>query len=259
MSGPWCPLTALLQVTRDPKSVGRISHVGIIPEAGRRTQIFSRAVERASPQHPKPTLSREPRRTILGRAAIIIVPAILHPLRRVACGVVKTIGVRLIRTDRRRLLRSAGIALPAVRLAGAHVAAPPIGGVRPTSGGIFPFGFARQPISLSRFLRKPSHEGLRIEPADIDDRTVASSPFPILGAMLAAPIGDAHVPLIECYFVSANGKRLRDRDPVRRVFVFGRGAHIERPGWHHQHLNAALTIAENVACLRAGRRRGGSR
>ena len=90
MSGPCRLSTASLQLTNDTKSIRRISYVGIIPEAGRRTQIFCGTVERAAAQHAKAALTGEPRRAVLGSAAIIIVPAILHPLRRIARGVKKT-------------------------------------------------------------------------------------------------------------------------------------------------------------------------
>src|SRR3981081_4294614 len=206
MSGPCCPLPASLQLTNDAKSVRGISHIGIVPEAGRRPQVPCGTVECTATQHPKPALSRDPRRAVLGGAAIIIVPAILHPLRGIACGIVQAEGVGLVRPDRRGLLGRARVALPAVRLAGAHVPAPPIWAVRSAPGGVFPFGFAWQPVGLSGFLRKPGHKRLGIEPADIDDRAVAASPFPVVGPMLATAIGDASVPLVERHLVSANGK-----------------------------------------------------
>lgn len=96
MSGPCSPLIALLQLPNDSKSIRRISHVRIIPEAGRGTQVFRRAIERAPAQDPEPTLPREPWRAILGGAPIVIVPAVLHPLSRIACGVVQTEGIRLV-------------------------------------------------------------------------------------------------------------------------------------------------------------------
>jgi len=81
--------------------------------------------------------------------------------------------------------------------------------------------------------------------------------IPVVGPMLATAIGDAGVPLVERHLVFAYGKRFCDRDPVRRVLVFGCGAHVERAGRHHQHLDATLTIAENVARLGSARRRRG--
>ena len=55
--------------------------------------------------------------------------------------------------DGGRPLRLASIALPAVRLTGAHVSSPPVRSVRSGAGGVFPFRFGGKPIGLAGLLR----------------------------------------------------------------------------------------------------------
>src|SRR5262249_32157 len=96
------------------------------------------------------TLTAHPSRAVMRGATIIVVPAIFHPLGHVSCGVVKAEAIGLERPDRGRPLRLASIALPAVRLTGAHVASPPVRGARSGAGGVFPFPFPRKPLGLPR-------------------------------------------------------------------------------------------------------------
>src|SRR5690348_11678648 len=87
---------------------------------------LKRDVERTTAQYMQATLTAHPSRAVIGRATIIVIPAIFHPLGHIACGVEKAETIGLERPDRGRSLRLAGIALPAVRLTGAHVASPPV-------------------------------------------------------------------------------------------------------------------------------------
>src|SRR4051812_24924894 len=86
----------------------------------------------------------------------------------------------------------------------------------PTSMGYSFRHVLRIPIRLrsaadrfAPFLRQPRGERLGIEPTDIDDRTVASSPFSIVGPVLATAVGDASIPLVERHLVSADGEGFR--------------------------------------------------
>src|SRR5262245_54291558 len=99
------------------------------------------------------TLTASPSRAVVGRATIIVIPAIFHPLGHIACGVEKAESIRLERPDRGRSLRLASIALPAVCLTGAHLASPPVRGIRSGAGGVFPFRFGGKPIGLASLLR----------------------------------------------------------------------------------------------------------
>src|SRR5262249_26033649 len=110
-------------------------------------------VERTAAQYMHATLTAHPSRAVMRGATIIVVPAIFHPLGHVACGVVKAEAIGLERPDRRRPLRLARLALPAVRLAGARGASPPVRGVGSGAGGVFPFCFRGKPIGLAGLLR----------------------------------------------------------------------------------------------------------
>src|SRR5262245_48025847 len=99
------------------------------------------------------TLTAHPSRALIRGATIILRPAVFHPPGHVACGVVKAEPIGLERPDGGRPLRLASIALPAVRLTGAHVASPPVRGARSGAGGVFPFRFGGKPIGLAGFLR----------------------------------------------------------------------------------------------------------
>src|SRR5262245_46000474 len=98
------------------------------------------------------TLTAHPSHAVTRRATIIVIPAIFHPLGHIACGVVKAERIGLERADRRRFLRLAGTALPAVRLTGAHVASPPVRSIRSGAGGVFPFRLGGKPIGLAGLL-----------------------------------------------------------------------------------------------------------
>src|SRR5262249_23901284 len=140
----------------------------------------------------------------------------------------------------------------AIRLLGADVAAPPIGRIDAAARGIFPLRLGRQPIGLAGLLRQPGHECLGVEPADIDDRPVAASPFAVVGPVLAAAFLDALVPFVERDLRAADGERLVELHHVNRALVFRRRSHLERAGGDYDELAAIIAIAEDVAGL--GRR-----
>src|SRR5262249_17496158 len=98
----WRSLAALLQLAQHAEAVGGEPPVGIIPETGWRTQVRGLAVVRAATQPPQAALSRRPGRAVGRSAAVIVVPAILHPFRRVAGGVEQAERIGLVRAGRKR-------------------------------------------------------------------------------------------------------------------------------------------------------------
>src|SRR5262245_32679510 len=147
------PPMQLRQLPYHPQSVRDIANVGIVSEARHRAQILGLAVECAAAQDAQPALAARPCRAVVRCAAIIVVPAIFDPFGRIACRVIKAESIRLVRTDRSRLLNVAGVAFPAIGLTGANVPTPPVRSVRSAPGGVLPFGFGRKPIGLARLLR----------------------------------------------------------------------------------------------------------
>src|SRR6516165_6734944 len=108
MMGGTNPL--LLQLPHDPKPVCGISDVGIITETRGGTHEFGLAVVGAPTQPPQPALAGGPCRAVLRRTAVIVVPAVFHPLRDVAGSVVEAECIGLIRTNRGCLLARARVA-----------------------------------------------------------------------------------------------------------------------------------------------------
>src|SRR5262249_8316604 len=203
-----------------PKSVRDVSDICVVSETRRRTQIPRLTVERPAAQYMHATLTAHPSRAVMGRATIIVVPAIFHPLGHIARGVVEAEAIGLERPDGGRPLRLASIALPAVRLSGAHVASPPVSSIRSGAGGVFPFRFGGKPIGLAGLLRKPTRGRLGVQPTQIDRRTFATAPTAIIGPILASAFIDAFVPLAQCHFVTSDGEGLRKGHPVYWVLVF---------------------------------------
>src|ERR1700704_6283493 len=94
---------ALLQLAQHPESVRGEPHIGIVPEARLRTEISGLAVVCTAAQHAQTALPGLPSRAVRRRAAIIVIPAILHPFGGVAGGVEQTKAVGLERANRKRL------------------------------------------------------------------------------------------------------------------------------------------------------------
>src|SRR5260370_5310324 len=195
------------------------------------------------------TLTAHPSRAVIGRATIIVIPAIFHPLGHIACGVEKAETIGLERPDRSRSLRLAGIALPAVRLTGAHVASPPVRSIRSGAGGVFPFRFGRKPIGLAGLLRQPSHERLGVQPTQIDRRTVATAPTAIIGPILASAVIDAFVPFAECHFVPSDSEGLRKSHAVDWILVFPCATHFETTARHHHTLGTTGPTPKSIPRL----------
>src|SRR5262249_14077720 len=135
-----------------------------------------------------------PRGSVLWRATIIVVPAILHPLGDIALRVVKSESVRPEGSDRPGLPQRRREAVLAIRIVVADLTAPPERRRRSGARGVFPLGLRRQPIAFAGLLRQPGHEGLRVVPADVDHRALPASPTAIIGAILAAARADARIP-----------------------------------------------------------------
>src|SRR4051794_40010859 len=79
----------LLDLTDNTKAVSVIAHVLIVLEARRRPHRIRLASERAAAQHTLPAIARSPGRPIAWRAAVGFIPAVLHPLGRIAGRVIK--------------------------------------------------------------------------------------------------------------------------------------------------------------------------
>src|SRR5262249_59944988 len=146
------------------KSVRDVSDIWVVSETRRRTQIPRLTVERPAAQYMHATLTAHPSRAVMGRATIIVVPAIFHPLGHIARGVVEAEAIGLERPDGGRPLRLASIALPADRLSGAQVASPPVSNIRSSAGGVFPFRFGGKPTGLADLPPYPTREHLPDHP-----------------------------------------------------------------------------------------------
>src|SRR5262249_55933044 len=136
-------------------------------------------------QNALAALAGGPRRAVLGRIAIGIVPAILHPLGNVARRVVEpeavwTEGACWHSPPRRRRT-----AILTICVVGARIAAPGKIRGRACTRRVFPLGFSRQAIAFPGLLGEPSHESLCIIPADVEHWPLASSPTAIVRAVLA--------------------------------------------------------------------------
>src|SRR5712672_4223065 len=115
----------------------------------------------------------DPWRAVRWSALIILVPAVLYPLIDAATHVIQPERIRLEAAYLDRLLDGRDVsAILAIGHAGLKLVAPPVLGLRASTRGIFPFGFAWDPICLSGCAREPGHELLGIAPADIGDRRV---------------------------------------------------------------------------------------
>src|SRR5262249_34856192 len=141
--------------------------------------------ERAAPQHALPTLPLGPGRAVRRRAAVVVVPAILDPLGRVAGNVIEPEAIGTKRAGRHRLPRRSGAAVVAIGIPAAGGAPPPEGRTGAGSRCIFPFGLAREPVRLAGLLRKPDDIGLGIVPAHVDDRPFAAAPAVVVRPILA--------------------------------------------------------------------------
>src|SRR5271166_3095777 len=199
-----------IQVSRHPKAVGVISDVLIIAKACGGAHGDRLVSERTSPQNSKRAVAARPGRSVVGRAAVRWVPAILHPLGGVPRSVVQTESVRPERTHRRGPAVLAPPALRASSMSSPDVVAPPVRSRRPSSRRIFPLRLGRQPIGLSGRLRQPRGELFGVIPADVRHRAFSPPPTLIRRTELATARGDASVPFGECHIAAAYGEVLAD-------------------------------------------------
>src|SRR6516164_4461782 len=77
------------ELAHHAKTVCGISDVGIVAETRRGTRGFGLAVVGAAAQYPQPARPRSPCRAVLRGTAVIVVPAVFHPLRGVAGSIVE--------------------------------------------------------------------------------------------------------------------------------------------------------------------------
>jgi hypothetical protein len=98
------------------------------------------------------------------------VPTILYPLIDAATHIIQPERIWRKTADLDWLLGGCNvIAVLAIGHAGLKLVAPPVLGLRAAAGGIFPFGFAREPIWLSRCAREPGNKLLGIAPDYVRD------------------------------------------------------------------------------------------
>src|ERR1700681_3874575 len=121
-------------------------------------------------------------------------PAIFDPFRNITGGVVKTERIGFERADRQRHSTLTCIAVLAVGTARPEVRTPPICRARSCAGGIFPLSFGRKPIFVSGLLGQPCYKCLRVQPAHINDRTLAAAPAAIIGTGLTSALVNALTP-----------------------------------------------------------------
>ena len=176
---------------------------------------------RAAPEHPRAIIPILPGRAILWRAVISVMVAILHPLPDVASSIVQTEGVRREAADRRGLLAvPLAATATAVGIAAANVITPPVCRGRSCPSHVFPFGLGWKPIGFPRLLAQPVDVVLRVVPAHIDDRLIATPPASNVAGLATAPArGNACVPLSKGHLVLPDHERLRNRHRVLRPLV----------------------------------------
>src|SRR3981189_2537459 len=157
----------------DAETVCRISNVGVVTIAVRRPHIARVILPGPGPNDMRRAAALDPWRAVRRSALIILVPTVLYPLIDAATHVIQPERIRLETADLDRLLGGRDVsAILAIGHAGLKLVAPPVLGLRASTRGIFPFGFAWEPICLSGCAREPGHELLGIAPADIGDRRV---------------------------------------------------------------------------------------
>src|SRR5262245_41404507 len=149
-----------------------------------------------------------PSRTVLRSPVVVLVLAILDPLRDIAMHVMETECIGGERADGSRpLIVPLAAAAVAIGVPFADLVAPRIGRLRSSTRRIFPFCLGEQPISFAGHPGEPGHIRLGVVPAHPNDRLSASSPATITGPVFvrAAADRDAGVPIGERHL------ELRDR------------------------------------------------
>src|SRR3954452_12437354 len=145
-----------------------------------------------------------PCRAVTGRALIGLMPAVLDPLIDTAAHVVEPERIRPEAADLRRLLGREITAILATGHARLQLVAPPIFGLRSATRGIFPFGFARKPISLLRRLSEIGRILLRVGPAHIADRRIVLAD----GREAARLCSGALIPFLHGHRIFSDRERL---------------------------------------------------
>ena len=193
----------------------------------------------------------DPRRTVRRRALIVLVPAILYPLIDAAAHIIQPKRIWLKAPDLDRLLGGCDVgAILAIGHARFKLVAPPVLCLRSSARSIFPFGFARESICLSRRAREPSDKLFGIAPAHVRDGRVI-----LAGSHETACLrGCAFVPLADSHGVLADRKRL-DRDLVSWLLCYIVIApHYETTASNWVHLG--LSDRRHRLCGGRGRRSG---
>ena len=118
-------------------------------------------------------IALDPRGPVQRGALIILVPAILYPLIDAATHVIQPKRIWPETPDLDGLLGGCDVsAVLAIGHAGQKLVAPPVLCLRAAAGGIFPFGFAWEPIGLACCAREPGNKLLGIAPAYVRDGRV---------------------------------------------------------------------------------------
>src|SRR5262245_43776236 len=120
---------------------------------------------------PQATIAALARSAVRGRALVVRIPAVLHPLPDVADHIVQAEAVRVEAADRRGLFAApAAAGTVEIGAVGARRVAPGIPRGRSSAGRVFPLGFREEPIGSAGLLGEPRYIGLGVLPAHVDDR-----------------------------------------------------------------------------------------
>src|SRR5665213_873362 len=243
---------SLRQVPHDAETIGVVADVKVVAEASRGADVARLAGEVAAAQDAQLAVARGPSDRLLGRAAIVVVPAILDPFGGVAGGVVEPETVRPERAGGDGFWGGRAAARFALRVARADLAAPPERRFGSRARRIFPFGLAGQSVSLSGLLRQPGEVEFGIVPAHIDHRPLAAAPAVIVGPVLAGAGIGAPIPFGERHLAAADGEGTPDADGALRLFIWRIvGPHDAVAGRQHDQLGAVVAIPKNPAGLSA--------
>src|SRR5262245_49949690 len=190
-----------------------------------------------------------PSRTVLRSPVVVLVLAILDPLRDIAMHVMETECIGGERADGSRpLIVPLAAAAVTIGVPFADLVAPRIGRLRSSTRRIFPFCLGEQPISLVGHPGEPSHIRLGVVPAHPNDRLSVPSPATITGPLLvrAAADRDAGVPIGERHLELRDRKWPWYRDTMLWAFIriaalLGRRrSHRELARGHDNHLGTVL-------------------
>src|ERR1700743_618913 len=133
-----------------------IPDAGIVTVAIGRPDIACVVLPRARADNVRWAVRANPRRTVCRGALVSLVPAVLYPLIDTTTHVIEPKWIRLEIANLDGLVADRDVgAILAVGHAGLQLVAPPVFRLRSSARGIFPFGFAWEPVGLSGSVREP--------------------------------------------------------------------------------------------------------